>query len=60
MVLFLLLFLTGGPVVPNPEQRRATGQGEGAGQLVQQMDRMVNKGDVELEGRGLSGFWRRY
>ncbi|KAM8992618.1 membrane-anchored junction protein isoform 1-T1 [Ara ararauna] len=47
-----------GPVVSNPEQRRATGQAEGAGQLLQQMDRMVNKGDTELEGRGLSGFWR--
>ncbi|KAM9526385.1 membrane-anchored junction protein isoform 2-T3 [Guaruba guarouba] len=47
-----------GPVVSNPEQRRATGQAEGAGQLLQQMDRMVNKGNTELEGRGLSGFWR--
>ncbi|XP_065548933.1 membrane-anchored junction protein isoform X3 [Lathamus discolor] len=54
----MITFLMGGPVVPNREQRRATGQAEGAGQLLQQIDRMVNKGDTELEGRGLSGFWR--
>ncbi|XP_030357733.1 membrane-anchored junction protein isoform X2 [Strigops habroptila] len=47
-----------GPVVPNPEQRRATCQADGAGQLLQQMDRMVNKGDMELDRRGLSKFWR--
>lgn len=58
--LFLLLFLPGGPVESNLEQRTATGQAEGAMQLLQQMDQMVNKGSVESEGRGLAKFWRRY
>lgn len=60
MVLFLLLFLPGGPVESNLEQRAAAGQAEGAVQLLQQRDQMVNKGTVESEGRGLSKFWRRY
>ncbi|KAK4807840.1 hypothetical protein QYF61_007746 [Mycteria americana] len=49
-----------GPVESNLEQRTASGQAEGAMQLLQQMDQMVNKGNVESEGRGLSKFWRRY
>ncbi|XP_072701660.1 membrane-anchored junction protein [Ciconia boyciana] len=47
-----------GPVESNLEQRTASGQAEGAMQLLQQMDQMVNKGNVESEGRGLSKFWR--
>lgn len=58
--LFLLLFRTGGPVGYNLEQRAATRQAEGAMQLLQQMDQMENKGNMESEGRGLSKFWRRY
>lgn len=60
VVLFLLLFLTGGPAESNRGQRRATDQAEGTRQLLQQMDPMANKGTVESEGRGLSKFWRRY
>lgn len=58
--LFLLLFLTGAPGGSNLDQRTGTGQAEGAVQLLQQLDQMVNKGSVESEGRGLSRFWRRY
>ncbi|XP_052635427.1 LOW QUALITY PROTEIN: uncharacterized protein LOC128138160 [Harpia harpyja] len=47
------------PVGSNLEQRTGTGQAEGAVQLLQQLDQMVNKGNVESEGRGLSRFWRR-
>ncbi|XP_029858452.1 translation initiation factor IF-2-like [Aquila chrysaetos chrysaetos] len=46
------------PVGSNLEQRAGTGQAEGAVQLLQQLDQMVNKGNVESEGRGLSRFWR--
>ncbi|XP_075020031.1 membrane-anchored junction protein-like [Calonectris borealis] len=49
-----------GPVGYNLEQRTATSQAEGAMQLLQQMDQMDNKGNMESEGRGLSKFWRRY
>lgn len=59
VVLFSLLFLTGGPAESNHGQRRATGQAEGTRQLLQQMD-PANKGTVESEGRGLLKFWRRY
>ncbi|XP_050762404.1 membrane-anchored junction protein-like [Gymnogyps californianus] len=47
-----------GPVESHLEQRAAAGQAEGAVQLLQQTDQMVNKGNVESEGRGLSKFWR--
>ncbi|KAM6067564.1 membrane-anchored junction protein isoform 2-T2 [Chlamydotis macqueenii] len=48
-----------GPVESNLEERTGTGQAEGAMQLLQQVDQRVNKGHVELEGGGLSKFWRR-
>jgi len=47
-------------VESNLEQSTATSQAEGAVQLLQRMDQMVNKGSMESEGRGLSKFWRRY
>ncbi|XP_052653835.1 membrane-anchored junction protein isoform X2 [Harpia harpyja] len=47
-----------GHVGSNLEQRTGTGQAEGAVQLLQQMDQMINKGNVESGGRGLSRFWR--
>ncbi|XP_064322158.1 membrane-anchored junction protein isoform X1 [Phalacrocorax carbo] len=46
------------PEESNLEQRTATGQAEGAMQLLQQMDQMADKGNVESEGRGVSKFWR--
>ncbi|XP_029882060.1 membrane-anchored junction protein isoform X2 [Aquila chrysaetos chrysaetos] len=47
-----------GRVGSNLEQRTGTGQAEGAVQLLQQMDQMINKRNVESGGRGLSRFWR--
>lgn len=60
MVLFLLLFLTGGPVEFSLEQKRVVSQAEGAVQLPQQIDQTGKKGNMKSEGRGLSHFWRRY
>ncbi|KAK2523099.1 hypothetical protein Q9233_010458, partial [Columba guinea] len=47
------------PVESTLEQRAATGQAEGTMQLLQQVDQMTNKGNMESEGRSLSKFWRR-
>nr|XP_013224740.2 membrane-anchored junction protein [Columba livia]XP_021152621.1 membrane-anchored junction protein [Columba livia] len=46
------------PVESTLEQRAATGQAEGTMQLLQQVDQMTNKGNMESEGRSLSKFWR--
>ncbi|XP_061866303.1 membrane-anchored junction protein [Colius striatus] len=46
------------PVGSNTEQGTAAGQSEGAKQLPQQTERVVNKGAVESEGRSVSSFWR--
>ncbi|XP_054248867.1 membrane-anchored junction protein [Indicator indicator] len=48
-----------GPAESNLDQRAAAGQAEGARQLPQQRDQMVNKGKLESAGGGLSKFWRR-
>ncbi|XP_065502484.1 membrane-anchored junction protein [Caloenas nicobarica] len=46
------------PVESTLEQSAATSQAEGAMQLLEQVNQMVNKGNMESEGRGLSKFWR--
>ncbi|XP_068269065.1 membrane-anchored junction protein-like [Nyctibius grandis] len=51
--------VSGDPRNLNDEQRRAASRAEGAMQPPQQMDRVVEEGNVESEGRrGLSKFWR--